>query len=63
MTYSEMDKRKLLLPDLLGKPLGVTTSEGDMVFSAGTKIPPKHYIFFYPVKEWIEIMSIVRGNE
>ena len=59
MNYAEMDKRKMLLPDLLGKPIGFTDSEGRVVFPEGTLFPKEHYIFFYPAKEWIEIMEIL----
>lgn len=62
MNYAKMDKRKLLLPDLLGKPLGVTTDKGDMVFPEGVEFPPSHYIFFYPADEWKEINEIVGGK-
>ena len=63
MSYAEMDKRKLLLPDLLGKPIGVTTENGQMVFPKDTELPKDHYIFFYSVKEWIEINEILGRNK
>ena len=45
-----------LLPDLLGKPLGVTDKEGNMIFPDGQQIPPESYIFFIPIEEWKEII-------
>lgn len=59
MCYAEMDKRKLLLPDLLGKPLGFTDDKGEMIFPKGTKFPKEHYIFFYEAKAWKEIMEVM----
>ena len=59
MSYADMDKRKLLLPDLLGKPTGITNNKGEMVFPEGTEFPKECFIFFYPSKEWIEIMEIL----
>jgi len=58
MTYAEMDKRRMLLPDLLGKPSGVTDGNGQMIFPSDLEIPSNHFIFFYPVAEWQTILEV-----
>ena len=62
MTYAEMDKRKVMLPDLLGKPIGFISDKGEMIFPGGAEYPLNHYVFFYPIKEWKEILEI-RGEK
>ena len=41
---------RFLLPDLLGKPLGLTDKEGNLILSV--EIPPNSYVFFIPIEEW-----------
>lgn len=43
---------RFLLPDLLGKPSGLTDKEGNLIFPSEFEIPPDNYIFLIPVKEW-----------
>ena len=61
MTYADFDKRKLLLPDLLGKPLAITDGDGNMIALKDFSFSPDHYIFVYPVDKWQEILEI-RGE-
>ena len=44
-----------LLPDLLGKPSGLTDKEGNLIFPAELEIPPENYVFFIPVEKWKEL--------
>jgi len=60
--YADFDKRKLILPDLLDQPLAYTTKDGKMRMSADQAIPSECYVFFYPIKEWLEIKEI-RGEK
>lgn len=43
---------RFLLPDLLGKPSGLTDKEGNLIFPSELKIPPDNYVFFIPVEGW-----------
>jgi len=43
---------RFMLPDLLGKPSGLTNSNGDMIFPSEFEIPPDSCVFFISVKEW-----------
>ena len=53
----EKEVLRFLLPDLLGKPSGLTDKEGNMVFPSKLEIPPDNYIFFIPVEEWKKLKS------
>ena len=46
---------RFMLPDLLGKPSGLTDKEGNLIFPSDLEIPPDSYLFFIPVKEWKEL--------
>ena len=59
MTYADMDKRKMMLPDLLGKPKAKIDENGNFVALEDFEFPPNHYVFFYQVEEWIEINEIL----
>lgn len=61
MPYAEMDKRTLLLPDLLGKPMMKTDENGNLIALADFEFPPNHYVLFYPIPKWDEILEI-RGE-
>lgn len=51
---SERDEvLRFLLPDLLGKPSGITDKNGHLVFTADFEIPPDNYVFFISVEEWL----------
>ena len=57
MTKTPEQERKVLgfmLPDLLGKPLGFTDKEGNMIFPSGNEPPPNHFIFAISMEEWKE---------
>ncbi len=43
---------RFLLPDLLGKPVGLTNKDGELIFPADTEIPPNSFIFFISFEEW-----------
>lgn len=49
---------RFLLPDLLGKPSGLTDKEGNMIFPSELEIPPDSYMFFIPMKEWDEFKAL-----
>ena len=55
MKNTPAEERKtmgFILPDLLGKPLGLSDKDGNLIFPEGNEIPPDHYIFAIPVDEW-----------
>ena len=47
------DPLRYLLPDLIGKPSGMTDNDG-MIKESFT-CPPDCYIFFYPIPVWDEL--------
>ena len=56
---TEEDKvLRFLLPDLLGKPAGLTLKNGEIVFPSGFEIPPDNYVFFISVEEWREFRKV-----
>ena len=62
MTYADMDKRKMMLPDLLGKPFAFTNSKGEIIAPTSVEFPKDSYVFFYPIQEWKEILEIRGGK-
>ena len=65
MKMPEEERKTLgfLLPDLLGKPLGLSDKEGNLVFPVGNEIPPNNFIFAIPVSEWEEITRIIKPEQ
>lgn len=61
MKNKESEILQFLLPDLLGKPSGLTNKEGDMIFLSDFDIPPDSYIFFIPIKKWAEYKKVGGG--
>ena len=57
MSKEDRMKSGFLLPDLLGKPLGLTDKDGNMIFLLEQTIPPDSFIFFIPTMEWKEYTS------
>ena len=61
MKYSEMDKRKMVLPDLLGNPVAMIDEDGNLITLKDFQFPANHYVFVYPIEEWKQIKEI-RGQ-
>ena len=57
MTESNATLR-FLLPDLLGKPIGLTDKKGNIIFPSETEIPKDNYVFFIPIEEWKRLKDI-----
>ncbi len=53
----ETDMMDFLLPDLIGKPDGLTDKEGNIIFQKEFSIPKNCYVFFIPVDMWLRVVK------